>query len=32
MKYKDRFTIFESLSVSETVGKMTKDLTKQLIL
>ena len=31
MKYKDRFTIFESLSVSETVGKMTKDLTKQLI-
>ena len=31
MTYKNRFTIFENLSVSEIVGKMTKDLTKQLI-
>lgn len=31
MAYKNRFIIFENLSVSEIVGKMTKDLTKQLI-
>ncbi len=31
MTYKNRFTIFENLSVSEIVSKMTKDLTKQLI-
>lgn len=31
MKCQNRFTIFENLSVSETVGRMTKELTKQLI-
>lgn len=31
MKYKERFIISESLSVSEVVDKMTKDLTTQLI-
>ena len=31
MIYKNRFTIFESLSISEIVGKMTNDLARQLI-